>query len=442
MATAADAADGGGGATAPPRSRSPRGRSNGEAQEGAGAHGEPDYGADFFEQPLDRGSTFSVKYGLRGPLFGPAAADALPLWVADMDLPCAPEVVAALRRRTKHPAFGYTYQPGDIWQLVQRWLEEEHGWRVAADAFVFCAGVVTAAAAALWAFTKPGDAVLVMTPLYEPLQKAVEGAGREPKRHLLELSGGRYVLDRVRLQRDLKGCTALLLCNPHNPGGRVWLPEELRVVADACRAEGALLLSDEIWADWCLFGHRHRPAALEAAAGQPVVTLMAPTKTWNLAGLHCAFLVIEDASLRQKYLASVAYAFLHYGSTFATEAMLAAYACGKPWLRGAKGYVEAQLLHCEAFLRERCSPEVVPLRPEATYLLWLDCAGLGSEDPARLLREQGGVLLSPGAEFGGAATAHFARLNAAAPRRTLDVALERIAAVVQRRRREGSGAGA
>jgi len=336
-----------------------------------------------------------------------------------MDLPCSPEIVAALRRRTEHPTFGYTYQPGEIWRLVQRWLLEEHAWQVATDAFVFCASVVTAAAAALWAFTEPGDAVLLLTPLYEPLQKVVEGAGRRLRRHALSMLDGRYVLERERLERDLEGCKALLFCNPQNPGGRVWRPEELRMVADLCRHGGVFILSDEIWSDWCLFGHRHRPLALEAGSGQPVITFMAPTKTWNLAGLHCSFLVIEDAALRERYLASVAYAFLHYGSTFATEAMLAAYEHGRPWLEGAKRYVEAQLLHCEEFLLARCAPEIRPLRPEATYLLWLDCSGLGAEEPAKLLRDEAGVLLSPGVDFGGEATAQFVRLNAAASRQTL-----------------------
>merc|ERR1712241_337370 len=132
------------------------------------------------------------------------------------------------------------------------------------------------------------------------------------------------------------------------------------MISEICEREGVLILSDEIWSDWCLFGHRHRPMALEARPGQSVVTFMAPTKTWNLAGLHCAFLVIEDTGLREKYLSSIAYAFLHYGSTFATEAMLAAYSHGRPWLVGVKDFVEAQLLRCEEYLKEHCSPEVLP----------------------------------------------------------------------------------
>lgn len=276
---------------------------------------------------------------------------------------------------------------------------------------------------------------MVMTPLYEPLQKMVEGAGRRLRKHSLVLRDGRYVIEEERLLQDLRGCKLLLFCNPHNPGGRVWQPSELRTVAELCRREEVLIVSDEIWSDWCLFGSRHRPLALEAVAGGPgVVTLMAPTKTWNLAGLHSSFLVIEDEALRLRYLAAVDYAFLHFGGTFASEGALAAYTLGRPWLAGARRHVEDQLLWCEAFLRERCSPEVVPLRPEATYLLWLDCTRLGLSDPARFFREEAGVILSPGADFGGAATARFARLNAATGRHNLEEALQRMARAVAKAR--------
>mmetsp|Transcript_150205 Transcript_150205/g.482709 ORF Transcript_150205/g.482709 Transcript_150205/m.482709 type:complete len:369 (+) Transcript_150205:249-1355(+) len=349
-----------------------------------------------------------------------------------MDLPCAPEISQALKRRIEHSTFGYTFQPSEMWAAVQTWLLEEHGWQVNEEMFVFCASVVTAVAACLWAFTSPDDAVLVMTPLYEPLQKAVEGAGRKLKKHELAMSDGRYCLERERLRRDLQGCKVLIFCNPHNPGGRSWAADELRMVAELCKQESVLIVSDEIWSDWHLFGNRHLPIARHASEGQHIVTLMAPTKTWNLAGLHMSYLIIEDAAMRARYLSAIDYAFLHYGGTFASEGMLAAYSLGRPWLHGAKRYVEDQLSHCVAVLREHCSPEVVPLLPEATYLLWLDCTGLRVPNPARFFQEEASVLLSAGSDFGGSTTAHFARLNAAAPRATLDEALARIVAAVKR----------
>mmetsp|Transcript_108930 Transcript_108930/g.204341 ORF Transcript_108930/g.204341 Transcript_108930/m.204341 type:complete len:331 (+) Transcript_108930:2-994(+) len=329
-----------------------------------------------------------------------------------------------------------------MWRAAKKWLWEEHGWEVGVDDFVFCAGVVTATAAVLWAFTEPGDTVLLMTPLYEPLQKVVTGAQRCLRIYELELRDGKYCIDWTRLAEALRGCKLLLFCNPHNPGGRVWDKQELQMVAKLCRLESVLLVSDEIWADWCLFGHKHRPLALEAADGQPVITLMSPTKTWNLAGLHCSYLVIRDQALRERYLQTVDYAFLHFGGTFATTAMLAAYNNGWSWLQGVRRYVEANLRRCKTFLEERSISEVLPLLPEATYLLWLDCRGLGVPDPASFFKEEAGVILSSGREFGGEATAGFARLNAAVSRQRLEKALELMASAIERRRQSAALASA
>lgn len=393
------------------------------------------YGFDFFDKVVNREGVFTVKHGLKSIIFGEDARDAIPLWVADMDLPCAVEIVDALKRRMEHPTFGYTFQPSEMWLAAQTWISERHGWEVPLDAFVFCPSVVTATAAALWAFTEPADSVLLMTPLYEPLQTVVRGAGRDLKTHELSLANGVYVIDTARLEADLTGCRLLLFCNPHNPGGRVWEAAELRAVAQICHKLGVIVVSDEIWADWALFGKRYRPFAMEAQAeGCDVITLSAPTKTWSIAGLHSSFLVITNEALRKRYLSAVEHAFLHYGSTFATEATIAAYRDGGAWLRGVKDYIEAQLELCEKVLSARCAPEVVPLRPEATYLLWMDCSGLGVADPAAFFRKNAAVILSPGADFGGPSTALFARMNVATARSTLEDALERIAKAVEAHR--------
>eukprot|EP00928_Gymnodinium_smaydae_P033618 TRINITY_DN24028_c0_g2_i1.p1 TRINITY_DN24028_c0_g2~~TRINITY_DN24028_c0_g2_i1.p1 ORF type:complete len:477 (+),score=97.22 TRINITY_DN24028_c0_g2_i1:78-1508(+) len=398
---------------------------------------EDSYDISFFDAEVDRSSVFTVKHGLKQLIFGESAADSIALWVADMDLPCAPEIVSALQERLKHPTIGYTYQPGEMWSLVQAWLQKEFRWNVPTDSFLFCPSVVTSAAACVWSFTQPGDTVALMTPLYEPLQNLVVGAGRQLRKHALTMVGGRYYIDFARLGEDLEGCRMLIFCNPHNPGGRVWSAEELRKLLALCRAKDILVVSDEIWADWCLFDSQHRPLAMhaDAEASQHVITLMAPSKTWNLAGVHCSFLVIQDPTLRARYLATVDYAFLHYGNAFATEAMIAAYRFGRPWLHGARKYIESQLLRATEVLRARGAPELQPAAlPEATYLLWLDCSGLNVEDPARFFREEASVTLSPGADFGGASTKDFVRLNVAVSRRILDAALQRMVMAVERHR--------
>lgn len=299
-----------------------------------------EYGPEFFDRPVPRDGIFSVKHGLKEVIYGAKAKDAVPLSVADMDLPCAPEITEALRRRLANPTLGYTYQPSEMWEAVVTWLNREHKWQVEMEGLVFAPSVVTAAAAAIWALTEPGDAVLVMTPLYGPLQKVVEGAGRGLAQHRLRTDAqGRYTLDLQRLAADLRQerVKVLLFCNPHNPSGRCWSPPELRCIAGVCFAVGVKVISDEIWADWCLFGNVHRPFALEAPEGLEVVTLMAPSKTWNLAGVQSAFLVIMDAAVREKYLNQAAYAFLHYGSVFATEATIPAYRQARAHLLFGKG---------------------------------------------------------------------------------------------------------
>ncbi len=303
----------------------------------------------------------------------------------------------------------------------------------------------------------PGDGVLVMTPLYAPLQAAVTGVGRRLVRHPLRAAAatGELELDfSSRLLPTLASgeVAALLLCNPHNPTGRVWRGTELAQIARACARHGVLVISDEIWADWHLsWSHgdagdgslrtpppRHFPFAEAArASGCSCVTLGAPTKTFNLAGLHCSFAIFEDEELRNKYLRRVEPAVLHYGSTFATTALLAAYdpaGSGLRWLAAAKQLVESNVRYLEDYLARHC-PLVVPLRPQATYLVWLDCRALGLDDEAlsRFMLDEAKLLLSPGAEFA-PETGQWQRINVACSRALLVQAAERLADAVERLR--------
>jgi cystathionine beta-lyase len=294
-------------------------------------------------------SLYTVKYGRAPAVFGEEAvsAGALPLWVADMELACPAHVCEALARRCEHRTFGYTYQPELIWQRVRTWMVQRQGWTrpPPPEAFVFSASVVTSFANVLEALTEPGDGVLVMTPLYAPLQDAVRGTGRRLER--LSLSPGASGHLELDVPSRLEPLLAagrirlLLLCNPHNPTGRVWSRAELGALAAACARHGVLVASDEIWSDWALWrggggggaetgaAHSSRQyvpfAEAARAAGCAHVTMGAPTKTFNLAGLHCSYVVLEDEGLRERYMRRITPAVLHYGSTFATTAMLAAY---------------------------------------------------------------------------------------------------------------------
>lgn len=391
--------------------------------------------------PMDRARPeyHTVKHGLAPVIFGDGAAGALPLWVADMELPCCPQIQRALCERAAQPHFGYTFQPSQMWLQVGRWLMEQQGWPapLSSDEFIFSASVVAAFANALTAFTSVGDGVMVMTPLYAPLQDAVTKLGRVLVTHTLEKRGGDdvYEMGLVRLEAafDEGGVTALVLCNPHNPSGRVWRRNELDALAKLCARRGILVLADEIWADWVL------PHACNAAQFTPFraaatparcahIVFGAPTKTWNLAGLHCSYAVIGDAELRARYMAVVEPGTLHYGSTFATVAMLAAYEHGAPWLAAAKAHVVANFEYLSAYLAEH-RPAIVPMTPEATFLVWLDCSRLGvSPDELRRRLIAAGLLLSPGSEFGGEHCGHYQRINIACARPMLEEACRRLRA--------------
>jgi len=406
-----------------------------------------------FDVAVDRSAVHTVKYGLHGS----SVADAIPLWVADIDLPCCPKIQKALSLRVVHPTFGYTFQPKEIWYRVAAWLRENQGWPEShpeLESFVFCPCVVTAFVCALRAFTSIGDGVLVMTPLYSPLQRAVEGEGRRLVRHRLveqvrppstgiarvgrdanAPESAEYAIDWPKFEAQMvsESVRLVLLCSPHNPSGRIWSRCELERLAAICQAQGALVVSDEIHADWCLWGNGFVPFA--AVAGSSCVTLGAPTKTWGLAGLHCSFLVIEDVALRKKYMGVVEHAFLHYGGVFASEAMLAAYVHGGPWLQAAKEYVQGSILEVEAYLATHV-PEIRPWHPEATFLIWLDFSRLGlTAFGLRELLDGAGVVLSPGNEFA-EETIHFQRMNVAHARPVLREALARLRAAVEEHRTE------
>lgn len=377
-----------------------------------------------FDTPVDRSAVFTVKHGMAAALHGEAAEGALKLWLADMDLPGCDAIRAALERRARHPTYGYTYQPPQMWDAVSRWLREQYHWAVPPDSLVFAPSVVTGFATALAAYTRPGDRVLLMTPLYEPLQAAVTGLGRVLVRFPLREGGvggaageGPAGEEQRELQLDLCGrlepllptVKLLLLCSPHNPAGRVWRRHELVSLAAACARHGVVVVEDAIWADWCLWGQPFVPlavAAAEAAAetgGPPCmrVTFGAPSKSWNLGGLHAAWVNFSDGALRQAYLAQAEPAALTFGSAFATEGMAAAYTHGGPWLRQVKAYVQDNLAFVAGYLRAHV-PEIEPLVPRATYLLWLDCSALGflsADSLNRFMLEEARLLLSSGDSF-------------------------------------------
>ena len=448
---------------------------------------------------LDRSGQFAVKHD-----FCPEGV--IPMWVADMDLPVSQGIQEAIVARARQPSYGYTTQPPELWAAVSAWLAREHGWNVPTEHFVFTANLVAGASHSIQAFTAEGDAILTCVPLYGPLRQAVT----KNKRRLVELDmplrgnakapadggdgatreqggggryGGRYGVDvaalRAAFQRE--NIRMLIWCSPHNPGGVVWTRAELREVVQACVDFDVCIISDEVHSDLVLpsaAAISHVPTALvcKELGYERVVTLSSPGKTWNLAGLHGAFVVIESAAMRAAFLERVECGHLNFGSTFATTGMLAAYTHGKPWLMKARAHIAGNVARVATFLAKHV-PEIAPILPQASYLVWLDCTqlsalllasrgddapqgegkgedkdedkdkdtgtGEGASEGAsvaaaaaaaaaldRFFVNDARLMLSGGAQFAGADADTYQRMNVACSRKTLDTALERLRGAV------------
>jgi cystathionine beta-lyase len=390
-----------------------------------------------FDEPVDRSGIHAVKYELS------LAKEAIQLWVADMDLPVASCIRRRLIQRALHPAgVGYTIQPSQAWEAVCQWLQTNFAWEVQPSELVFSASVVTSVANIVRTFSEEEDSVLCMTPLFHPLQAAC--GGRNLVKHELQLGEkNRYQIDFQVLENQIVDSPSrikiLLLCNPHNPSGRVWTKTELLLILNLCEKHDILIISDEIWSDWVLSWceHPHTPIASLPGASERCFTLMAPTKTWNLAGLHSSFVIIQNTNLRERYMRAIEPACLHYGSAFATEALLATYGAstdkfGKheanEWLQQCKRYVQGNI----EFLQTYCQcyiPQVQVWKPNATYLVWIDC---GACENAFQKCLEANVVLSPGHEFGSTSAHKFVRINVATNRATLQTALERMRIALQR----------
>jgi cystathionine beta-lyase len=376
-----------------------------------------------FETLPERRGTASLKWDFGGRLAG--RDDLLPLWVADMDFVAPPFITEAVDRRAAHQVFGYTLEPESYFEAARQWLAARHGWEVRREWMLATPGVVQTVSAALLAGSAPGDRIVVQPPVYHPFAMRIRANGREVAENPLVLDGDRYRMDLEGLERELvRGARMLILCSPHNPGGRAWTREELARAAGLCARHGALIVSDEIHADLVLPGRRHVPAAsVSEEAALITVTCVSATKTFNLAGLGGSLAIVVDAGLRQRLHAALE---AQCGSTANCFAVAAAEAA---WRQGAE-WVDAMLAHVAgnvAYLRDRLSRElavarVLPL--EATYLAWIDLRRLGlSDDEVRTRLLDGGIWLDEGRKFGRGGEG-FQRLNLACPRQVLSRAID------------------
>ncbi|WP_225073096.1 PatB family C-S lyase [Desulfuromonas sp. CSMB_57] len=370
-----------------------------------------------FNRLVDRRGTGSLKWDRY------AGRDVLPLWVADMDFASPPAVIEALQERAAHGVFGYSHAPAALVEAVQAWLLERYGWRVAAEELVWLPGLVVGLNVACRAVGGEGAEVLTLTPIYPPFLSAPELSGRRLVTVPMVREAERWGIDFVALERALTPASRLLLwCSPHNPTGRVWSRDELERLADLCLRHDLVLCSDEIHADLVLEpGCRHLPTAtLDAAVARRTITLMAPSKSFNLPGLNCAFALIPDPALRARFRRAMAGIVPHV-NLFGYAAALAAYRDSADWLAALLDYLRGNRDLVEAAVATMPGLRTTPV--EATYLTWIDARDTGWENPAQVF-EEGGVGLSDGREFGAPG---FVRLNFGCPRPVLQEALERMA---------------
>ena len=377
-----------------------------------------------FDRIIERRGTDSIKWRRYG--------EAIPMWVADMDFAAPEPVIEALRARVEHGIFGYAGEPSVLRDVLCAWLQRRFNWTISPDALVFVPGVVTAFNVACRAFCAPGDGVLIQAPVYPPMRTAPANFDLVcEEMELTQEAGGRYTVDYDRMADSITRRTRLfMLCSPHNPTGRVFTRKELMRMAEISLSRGLTICSDEIHCDLVFEPHQHLPiASLDPEIAEHTVTVMAPSKTFNIPGLGFSFAVIEDAELRKQFNAAARDIVPHINALGYTGA-LAAYSEGEPWLEACIAYLRRNRDVLMRFVAERL-PGVSMALPEATYLAWLDFreANLG-EDPQHFFLKQAGVALNEAAAFGPGGEG-FARLNFGCPASTLIEALERMEAALR-----------
>ena len=381
-----------------------------------------------FDQIIDRRGTDALKIDAVPSIWG--RNDLMPLWVADMDFATPPFIVEALRRRLDHEVIGYTVRTPQWASSIVAWQQSRYGWEIQPEWLNFVPGIVPGIAFVISCFTEPGDTVLIQPPVYHPYIHVPTNLGRTLRRNRLELVDGQYQIDFERFERDVRGCKLFLLCHPHNPGGRVWTEEELCRIAEICHREGVIVVSDEIHADLTLPPYQHVPfAKVSAEAAECSITLMSPSKAFNMAGLTSSYSIISNEALRERFHRHLEHSELNLGHAFAFIGVAAAYSHGTEWLDQMLAYVQGNIDYMEQYLATSL-PQVGLIRPQASYLVFLDFRKLGLPQPElnKLIVEKARLALNDGAMFEGEG---FMRLNAASPRSVIEEAMHRLSDALQ-----------
>ena len=379
-----------------------------------------------FDEIVDRSHNYAAKFEEAVLHYG--TNDVIPLWIADMDFRTAQPVIDAIKERADQGIFGYTYRPDEYFECIADWQERRNGYRPDTGKMAFAPGVVPGIRMNLLLFTKPGDKVLILQPVYHPFADVVNNTGRTLVVSELKREGDTWKVDFEDFEEKAKsGVTYFILCNPHNPVGRVWTKEELTRMGEICLRHGVKILSDEIHSDLMLKGNHHNmmlDTTPEIAA--ITTTFIAPSKTFNLAGLQSSTIVFDTVEHKDTYVADLKCQDIARNNCFSLVATMAAYRYGEEWLDQLLVYLEDNM----KFIRQYCKeniPQLIPNDPQATYLCWIDARQLGMDDDTlqKFMVEKAGVAFGRGEEFGKGGSG-FLRLNAACPRSVIEKALRQV----------------
>ncbi|MBI4645025.1 MAG: putative C-S lyase [Bacteroidia bacterium] len=379
-----------------------------------------------FDEIINREGTACVKYDFKKKQYG--SEDILPMWVADMDFKTPDFIIDAIKKRAEHPVLGYSFHPDSFYESVMAWLQKRHGWTVAKEWLRFSPGIVPALNMCVRALTSPGDKIIVQPPVYFPFFSAISENQRIIVENPLLLKNRRFYMDYNNLEQIIDDKVKMIfLCSPHNPGGMVWSKEELIKLAVICQRHNILILSDEIHSDLVFNPYKHIPMALISdLVAQCTITCIAPSKTFNTAGLFTSVLIIPDETLRLKYTVQLEKLHIGWGNIFGTIAFEAAYKYGELWLEQLLDYlknnIDFVIDYCKTYI-----PKIKVMKPEATYLLWLDFSVFGIEDDKLrdILLNDAKLDLSHGPIFGTGGMG-FQRMNIACPRSILAEAMNRL----------------
>ncbi len=379
-----------------------------------------------FDKIIDRKNTDSIKYDATEKFWG--VKDAMPLWVADMDFETPDFIIDALKKRLEHPVLGYSFKSDEHFNSIASWMKRRHGFEVNPKEISGSPGVVAGLSMAIQEFTNPGDKIIIQPPVYFPFARSIKNAGRQVVNNPLKVANGKMQMDFEDLEKKIdKDTKMILLCNPHNPGGRAWTKEELGRIDRLAQKHNLLVVSDEIHADILLNGNKYTPyASVSEYAAQNSITFGAPSKTFNIPGLATSFMIAKNPEIKERYDRILNRYHLAKGNLPGNVALTAAYTHGDEWLDELLEYLKENVDFTEEFFKKEL-PSIKVYRPEASFLVWLDARGLGLDDEQLkdFFFNEAGVLLNPGYTFGPGGEG-FMRMNIALPRAQLEKALKKI----------------